>query len=295
MIYRIKNRLKKSLAAYIKDLNKFYHLKGLSPILFKSISDFLYQNGKMIRPTLFVISYLGMSKNNARNLYRSAVSLELLHNFALIHDDIIDKADSRHGFPSTHRSLDNYLRSYKNKKFGGRELAIIVGDIIYAMGVRALLAIDEDAGLKEKALIKLSDAAIYTGSGEFIELLYTLEDMEKVTRERIYKIYDLKSAFYSFSTPLSIGATLAGAAETEIRKLSKFGLYVGRAFQIKDDIMDLFGQERVTGKPGLNDMIGLKRTILLWYAYKRAAPEITKSSTSAPPNCHQTRCFPGWG
>jgi geranylgeranyl diphosphate synthase type I len=220
-----------------------------------------------VRPILFVLGYLGFAKKIAQGLYTSALSLELLHDFMLVHDDIIDKSDTRRSKPSMHKMLNDYLANYKNVKFNGQDLAIVLGDVMYAMAIQALLSIKENKERKERALKKLIEAAIFTGSGEFIELLYGVKDILKITKEDIYKIYDLKTAHYTFAIPLSAGAILAGASQKEINRLTKYGIYLGRAFQIKDDILGMFGDETKIGKSTLTDLQEAKKTILIWYAY----------------------------
>lgn len=271
MFRKIKNRLESELAGHVAGLDKEYSFSSISPILSKNIKSFLSRKGKMMRPIFFVVSYLGFTKKIARNLYRSALSLELLHNFMLIHDDIIDDSSLRRGVPSMHKMLDEHLKHYKNAKFGGKELAIIVGDIIYAMAINSFLSIDEDPKRKEEAMKQGTKAAIYTGSGEFLELLYAIKDIDTIKEKDIYKIYDLKTGYYSFSSPLVMGAMLSGADKQDTDKLFKYGIYLGRAFQIRDDILDIFGEEQATGKSALADMKEAKKTLILCHAYKKAS------------------------
>ncbi|MHB8154428.1 MAG: polyprenyl synthetase family protein [Candidatus Omnitrophota bacterium] len=239
-------------------------------MLFKSIKEFILRDGKRIRPILFCIGYLGFSKKTPLGLYRSALSLELLHDFMLVHDDIIDKSDQRRGKPSMHALLKNPLRQNKKIKFNGEDLAIVVGDVMYAMALDAFLAVKENMRRKEEALKKLFLAALYTGSGEFIELLLGIKPIEKVTQQDIYKIYDYKTANYTFASPLAIGATLAGAKPNQIKKLYSYGMLLGRAFQIKDDIIGTFGTIKEIGKSNLTDIREAKRTLLAWYAFNHA-------------------------
>lgn len=267
---KMKIRIEKELAAYVKTIDKLYSLNKLSPVLFNSIKEFICRPGKRIRPILFCIGYLGFSKKNPPGLYRSALSLELLHDFMLVHDDIIDKSDMRRGAPSMHALLNHYLLSNKNVKFNGEDLAIVIGDVMYAMGLDAFLSVKEDLRRKETALRKLISAALYTGSGEFIELLLGIKPIEKVTQEDIYKIYDYKTAHYTFASPLTMGSTLAGAKISQTDKLFSYGLLLGRAFQIKDDIIGTFGKEKDTGKSNLTDIKEAKRTLLLWHAFNHA-------------------------
>jgi len=267
MFVKMKIRIEKELSDYIKTIDKLYSLNKLSPILFKSIKEFICRPGKRVRPILFCIGYLGFSKKTPPGLYRSALSLELLHDFMLVHDDIIDKSDTRRGSPSMHALLNQYLGPKKHIKFNGEDLTIVIGDVMYAMGLDAFLAVKENLQRKENALRKLISAALYTGSGEFIELLLGIKTLEKVTQEDIYKIYDYKTANYTFASPLTMGATLAGAKINQTKKLYSYGMLLGRAFQIKDDIIGTFGEEKDTGKSNLTDIKEAKRTLLIWHAY----------------------------
>ncbi len=270
MFLKIKNNIEKELLGYLKDADKSYGLRKISPLLFNNIKEFISRKGKRVRPTLFVIGYLGFKNKPAAGLYRTALSLELLHDFMLVHDDIIDKSPTRRGKPSVHAALNKYLKAHRHIKFNGEDMAIVVGDVIYAMAINAFLSVKEDMRRKQMALSKLTEAAFYTGSGEFIELIYGIKPIEKITKEDIYKIYDLKTATYTFAAPLAIGATLAGARENEINKLFNYGIYLGRAFQIKDDILGIFGTQAKMGKSNLTDLQEAKKTILIWHAYRKS-------------------------
>jgi geranylgeranyl diphosphate synthase type I len=273
MLKKIKNIVNKELYAFSREMDRLYRLNRISPFLSKSIKNFITRKGKRIRPLLFIIGYLGFAKKPAPGLYRSSLSIELLHVFLLIHDDIIDKSDTRRGGPSMHKMLNNYLSRFKNIKFQGQDLSIVVGDILYAMAIDAFLSIKENPAHKELGLKKFLRAAMYTGGGEFIELLLGAKDIEKITKQEIYRIYYFKTAFYSFISPLSIGAALAGAPQKEIDMISEYGHALGTAFQIKDDILGMFGEENKIGKSPLVDLQEAKKTILIWRAYKDSGPK----------------------
>ncbi|MBM3250581.1 MAG: polyprenyl synthetase family protein [Candidatus Omnitrophica bacterium] len=268
MFYKIKKRVEQELKGYFLSIDKNYSLSRLSPVLFRNIEEFILRKGKRIRPALFVVGYLGYAKKAPAGLYRSALSWELLHDFLLVHDDIIDKSDLRRGKPSMHAMLNRYLSGRKGLKFSGEDLTIVAGDVMYALALDAFLAVKEDMRRKEKALKKLIRAALLTGTGEFIELLSGLKSLDEIGKEDIYRIYDYKTANYTFASPLSMGATLAGAPQADCRRLFDFGLCLGRAFQIKDDYLGLFAKESEIGKSVLTDLQEAKKTILIWYAYK---------------------------
>ncbi|MCG2711995.1 MAG: polyprenyl synthetase family protein [Candidatus Omnitrophica bacterium] len=237
------------------------------------MKHFILTRGKRIRPILFIIGYKGFSAKNPKNLYRSALAIELLHAFLLVHDDIVDNSDTRRGKASMHKLMERKIKKPKKTGFSGKNLAMITGDIMYAIAIEAFLSINEDPLRKEEALRKFIETACYTGCGEFIELLYSIEDISKIRNDQIYKIYDYKTAYYTFIAPLTTGAILAGASKKQINLLFKFGTSLGRAFQIKDDILAIFAQEKKTGKSGLSDLQEGKKTLLIWHAYTHSGKQ----------------------
>ena len=270
MLEKIKNKVEHELSCYMESLDKKHALSRISPLLFSSVREFVLRKGKRVRPILLIIGYLGFARRIAPRLYTSALSLELLHDFMLVHDDIIDRSELRRRKPSMHSMLNNYLKKYPNVKFNGQELAIVVGDIMFALGIHAFISIGENPLRKEKALKKLIETAMYTASGEFLELLTGIKDITEIKKEDIYRIYDYKTAYYTFASPLTIGAILAGASEKETKRLFQYGECLGRAFQIKDDILGMFAGEKETGKSALTDLQEAKKTILILYAFRKA-------------------------
>jgi len=271
MFSQIKNRIEAELPRLLARLDRQYRLRQLSPLLFASIKDFLSRRGKRIRPILFLTAYQGVSNRHPRGLYTTALAIELLHDFMLVHDDIIDKSDTRRNEPSMHAVLNKHLAKYSRLKFNGQDLSIVVGDVMYAMAIDVFLAIDEDPQRKEEALKIFTRAAASTGAGEFIELLAGTKPLDAINKDDIYKIYDYKTARYTFCAPLSTGATLAGADRKNIAILNRLGIYLGRTFQIKDDILGMFGDEKKIGKSTLSDLQEAKKTLLVWYAYNQGS------------------------
>ncbi|MDD5005505.1 MAG: polyprenyl synthetase family protein [Candidatus Omnitrophica bacterium] len=267
MLHKIKNQIDKELKSFIRKTDKIYSLSKISPLLFKHLREFVLRDGKRVRPILFITAYLGFAKKAAANLYSSAIGIELLHDFLLIHDDIIDKSDTRRNKPSLHAMFNNYLASYKNIKFNGQDLAIVGGDVLYAISLLAFLSIKEERKRKEEALKKFIESVMYTGGGEFIELIYGLKDIKKITKQDIIKVYDYKTARYTFAFPLSMGAILAGANQKQTEKLFQYGICLGRAFQIKDDLISMFKNKKEIGKSPLTDLKEAKKTLIIWYAY----------------------------
>ncbi|MFH1771582.1 MAG: polyprenyl synthetase family protein [Candidatus Omnitrophota bacterium] len=277
MFKSLKSRIDKELPSFIHDIQTRYSLNNISPLLSKSIKDFVLRDGKRIRPILFAIGYLGYAAKAAPGLIRSALSIELLHDFMLVHDDIIDKSDTRRGKPSLHTLFNKHISRYRGIKFSGQDLAIVAGDIMYAMAIDAFLSIKVGMRYKEKALKKFIAAAVNTGAGEFIELLGGLKDIRDIRLKDIYKVYDYKTASYTFATPLATGAILAGAPQNQTDNLYSYGICLGRAFQIKDDLLGIFGDEKKTGKSTLTDLQEAKKTLLIWHAYSNSGNKVRKT------------------
>ena len=276
MIEQIRANIEKELKVFLKEADSYYGLAKLSSQLSNAIKEFVLRPGKRIRPVLLSIGYLGFSNKKPEGLYRTAISIELVHDFMLVHDDIIDKSDLRRGKPTMHKLFEKHLKKYNDVKFSGEDLSIFAGDVMYALALQCFMAIKEDPTRKERALRKFIEAVVHTSSGEFIELLLGLKDINKVAINDVYKVYDHKTASYTFATPLATGAILAGANQKEVDKLFQFGIYLGRAFQIKDDILGVFGDEKKIGKSALTDLQEAKKTILIWQAYKKADKKTKK-------------------
>ena len=271
MFNEIKNKIESSLRRYAASIDRAYKLMDISPVLSERIKEYLLRPGKRVRSCLFVVSYLGYAPRQKPGLYESALAFELLHNFMLIHDDIIDRSALRRGKPAMHTLLDRHLARYTGLKFNGSDLGIVIADVIYAMSIDAFMAIRENRSNKEAALKKFTRAAVFTGSGEFVEMLAGAKPIGRITMEDLYRIYDLKTAHYTFCAPLAIGALLAGAPSREISLLTEYGISLGRAFQINDDILDMCAPEYQTGKSTLTDIKESKKTLLLWHAFRKAS------------------------
>jgi geranylgeranyl pyrophosphate synthase len=150
-------------------------------------------------------------------------------------------------------------------------MAMVVGDMLYAMGISLFLSVDETAERKQAALEFLTQAAVFTACGEMREILDTMEPLERMTAEGIAETCRLKTAYYSFACPLVTGALLAGAAGSDRDALLSYGLSIGLAFQIQDDALDLLDGHARDGHDGdLADLRDGTRTLPLWHAFNHA-------------------------
>lgn len=278
MIDQIKTQINKSLAAFLEKIRREYKLHLVNPILFESIRDFTLRDGKRIRPILLILSYKAYSstgKKLAPAFYNAATCIEFLHNFMLIHDDIIDRSDLRRGKPTLHRLLGKAVKTKEPEKLG-YDLSIVAGDIVYALAIDAFLSIQEAPRRKERALKYFIQTAAFTAMGEFIDIMHGVEAINKITEKDVFLNYTLKTARYTFECPLVVGAILAGARNKDIKKISQLGILIGQAFQIQDDILGIFDSEKNIGKSILSDIAESKKTILVCHAYNKLSAQKRK-------------------
>jgi len=270
MIDQIRKRIDISLASFLETVKKDYKLHTVSPILFDSIKDFTLREGKRIRPLLLILGYKGYTRGKkpiSKEIYNASTCMEFLHNFMLIHDDIIDRSDLRRGKPTMHKLLEKTVKTDDPKKLG-YDLSIVAGDIVYALAIDAFLSINESLERKERALKYFIQTAAFTAMGEFIDTIHGVESLDNVKEKDVYLNYTLKTARYTFDCPLVTGAILGGADNREIKKISEFAIQIGQAFQIQDDIIGIFESEKNIGKSILSDLAESKKTLLVCHAYE---------------------------
>jgi len=211
----------------------------------------------------------------------AASALEIFHAAALVHDDIIDNSDTRRGAPSAHRLFDSLHAESGwagDSADFGRAAAILLGDLLLGWSDELL-----DDGLD--ALVDRQAAR--AARSEFVRMrtevmagqyLDVLEERAWLTqpyaelRARAERVIVYKSAKYSVEAPLAIGGAIAGATSAQLAALRDFGLPLGIAYQLRDDVLGVYGDPEVTGKPSGDDLREGKRTMLIAIARERLAP-----------------------
>lgn len=212
-----------------------------------------------------------------------ATSLEVFHAAALVHDDIMDNSDTRRGLPAAHKAFERVHRdrSYAGKsEHFGSSTALLLGDLLLAWSDDLLS--DAVATLPPEIASatrhQFSTMRQEVTLGQYLDIheeAAWLHFQETERLERALRVVTYKSAKYSMEAPLLIGASLAGAAREQLEDLSSFGLPLGIAFQLRDDILGVFGDSEVTGKPSGDDLREGKRTVLIARA-EASMPESAK-------------------
>lgn len=219
--------------------------------LYEPISYIMSLGGKRLRPVLVFIATDIFDGDTSKALH-PALAIELFHNFTLVHDDLMDKAPLRRNQPTVHEKWNN-------------NIAILSGD---AMMVRAYQELClADTAMLPQLLEIFSDTAVKVCEGQQYDMNY--ESMTKVSIQQYIKMIELKTAVL-LGGALKIGAAIGGAREEDAQRLYDFGKHIGIAFQLQDDILDVYADAAKFGKQKGGDIIANKKTYLLLKAIEMA-------------------------
>ena len=228
--------------------------------------------GKMFRASFCWWGHLALGPPAAEEaLVRACGSLELLHASALVHDDYMDASDSRRGRPSTHRTFEREHRGARwrgDPQQYGAAGAILLGDLLLSWSDELLRRCGRPLPEVAAALEVLDLCRTEVIAGQFLDVSAQARGHADV--EAAMTVLRYKSAKYSVERPLHLGAALAGATPEALAELTAFGLPLGEAFQLRDDLLGVFGDPAVTGKPAGDDLVEGKRTVLVALALDAA-------------------------
>lgn len=222
--------------------------------------DLSMRGGKRFRAALLAAAYFGVAPRGAKdNALLGGVSLEMLQSYLLIQDDWMDGDVERRGGPSAHVALA--------KKLGGGPLlperaggvgALLASDLVWGLAVSALLATKVEPAIRVRALDELMRIHEDVVAGQVIDTLAKKPDIEV--------LHDLKTGSYTVRGPLALGAILGGAGKPVLRALGRYADPLGVAFQLRDDLLGVFGSEAEAGRPQGSDLRSGKNTSVLRHA-----------------------------
>lgn len=234
---------------------------------------FVLAGGKRLRAAFMYYGYIGAGGKDEQTILTTSMSIELVHAFLLVHDDIIDKDDTRHGIATVHQhyaDIGKSLFSGKDNEHFGKSIAIIVGDILGAFGNDIIFSSAFPLEQKFRALSKLQEIVSFTAIGQVKDVY--IEYMGKASEAEILSMYRDKTAKYTVEGPLYLGALLAGASQELLDGFSAYAIPLGIAFQIQDDILGIFGNAKRLGKPIGSDIAEGKITLLVSRALRDGTP-----------------------
>ena len=237
----------------------------------KYVKNIALCGGKRLRGAYMCAGYLAAGGKDVKRIIKTSVSVELIHVFLLIHDDIIDRDLKRHNLDSVHARYEKLGRKFlapEEAKHFGESMALIIGNMVGALGNQVIFQSGFEAKKIMKALDELQSVVSWTVVGEAQDIFF--QTRKQATEAEVIKMYENKTARYTVDGPLKLGAILGGADEKLIEFLHRYASTVGVAFQIKDDILGIFGNERKLGKSVGADITEGKFTLLLAKALELA-------------------------
>ena len=236
--------------------------------LYDLIADQLSREGKGVRPALCLATCRAFGGDEGQAL-PSAAAIELLHNSFLVHDDIEDDSEYRRNGPTMHRQY-------------GIPLALNVGDAMNAMSVRLLRQNLSLLGpeLATRVFDEFDHMSIETIEGQAMELGWIRDNDCRTTDEDYLLMVLKKTGWYSFIHPARIGALIAQPDRTDLDTFNRFGYYLGTAFQIQDDVLNLSGDRSKYGKEIGGDLLEGKRTLILAHLFRNSSAEEKRRLTT---------------
>lgn len=238
-----------------------------------ALESFVLGGGKRLRPAFAYWAYRGAGGHDSDQVVTAVAALELVQAGALIHDDVMDESDLRRGEPAVHRRFAAHHRAAGwrgDSDHFGTTAAILLGDL-------CLIWSDElihQAGLEPETLARAMPIFYQMRTevivGQYLDV--QTQATGDTTIERALKVARFKSAKYTVEHPLLLGAALAAAGQPVSTAYSGYGLFLGEAFQLRDDVLGVFGDPSHTGKPAGDDLREGKRTFLVASALAAAGP-----------------------
>ena len=253
---KVSNSIKKNADFVNKFLRK--ELNGDPKQLYDAASHLIIHGGKRLRPYL-VLKSCQMLGGKQSDAISAASAVEMIHNFTLVHDDIMDNDEMRHGVTTTHKKFDI-------------PLAILAGDVLYSKAYNTISSKSKlSSNYTTELVSKLSKACIKICEGQVDDIKFA--ENKKIPTEKEYvKMIEKKTAVL-FEVSCAMGAICAKRKQKDVKNLSAFGRNLGIAFQITDDLIGIIGDSKITKKPVGNDIREGKKSLPIILAIKKARGE----------------------
>jgi len=264
-------RFTDELLAYIE--SERASLESEAQPLLDELEAVISAGGKRLRPSFCYWGHLAAGGRDGPEILRVGAALELLHTFAMIHDDVMDSSPLRRSRATTFRALTDLSAGVPHRgdpKRFGVSAAILAGLLGFVLADRLFHSADFDAPALQRAAERYDRMRTGAIAGQYLDLLAAYRgEADEATARRIGV---LKSGGYSVADPLAIGALLATDDAEIVDALESYGRPLGEAFQIRDDVLGVFGDPAITGKDRDGDLREGKQTVLLAKARERARP-----------------------
>ena len=269
------SRVEETLSAFL-DLEEDKALRIAPEVapLAAQVRRAVMSGGKRIRSLLCYWAWQGVTGRESDAVLRASSSLELLHAFALAHDDVVDESGLRRGEPSMHKVFE---RLHAEREWGGdgarygKAVAILGGDLLLSFADQLFFGSGVDAAALERARPIYDTLRSEMIWGQYLDL--HVQTAGLIDRELARRVLQAKSGHYTAQKPLLIGGALGGAPPDVLEAYGAYGTAAGEAFQLRDDVLGIFGDPEQTGKPAGGDLREGKRTLVVAEAYAAADEE----------------------
>lgn len=245
------------------------------------LTRFVARDGKRIRPALLYYTYTACGGKSDDKVFPMAMAVELLHTYLLIHDDIMDHAEVRRGEPAAHVIFSELHQSRGwrgDSRHFGESVGILVGDLAQSYALELYSSVELAPEVAEEFRQCFSAMCQEVVLGQFLEM--TAGYRESLEEDELLRVLRMKSGRYSVERPVQLGALLARAPAATRQALDAYGLKVGEAFQLQDDLLGMFGDAETVGKPVGADLVEGKFTLLIHHAL-RNLPETQRARLAA--------------
>ncbi|WP_433302573.1 polyprenyl synthetase family protein [Actinoplanes sp. CA-030573] len=266
----LRARVDKALAAFLAEQRA--RLTGIDPALAEvsdALDDFVLGGGKRLRPAFAYWGHRGAGGADSDHVVAAVAALELVQASALIHDDLMDRSDTRRGEPSVHRRFErrHVDASWRGAPAAfGDSAAVLLGDLALVWSDELLHVSGLSPAELTRARPVFDQMRTEVTVGQYLDVL--TQSTADTSLDRAGKVARFKSAKYTVERPLLLGAAIAGAPAGVSAAYSAFGLPLGEAFQLRDDVLGVFGDPAQTGKPAGDDLREGKRTYLIAAAFE---------------------------
>jgi geranylgeranyl diphosphate synthase type I len=238
--------------------------KDVAPLL-EAARTFVLDGGKRLRPTFAYWGWRSVrgADEDDRGLVTAAAGLELLHACALIHDDVMDASAIRRGRPATHAVFTRMHREHGwtgDPDVFGTAAAILLGDLLLSWADSMFAGAAIDATRAPRSRPVYDEMRQLVMAGQYLDVL--VQARGAFSADEALRVIEFKTSKYTVEGPLHLGAAVAGAPDEVFAALSGYGLPLGEAFQLRDDVLGVFGDPSVTGKPAGDDLREGKHTLL---------------------------------
>lgn len=237
-------------------------LNGSPSELYKASAHLIVNGGKRLRPYL-VIKSCQMLGGNVNDAIHAASAIEMIHNFTLVHDDIMDNDEMRHGVPTVHTKF-------------GMPLAILAGDVLFSKAFETVsISRIKDSSKSAKLVARLAQACVEVCEGQVLDI--RMAEGKKIPLKSQYINMVEKKTSALFEVSCAMGAICANASPTDVANLASFGKNLGVSFQITDDFIGVLGDPKITKKPVGNDLREGKKSLPILLAIRKSDPKSRKA------------------